>query len=172
MTTKKSIYVASSWRNEQQPAVVEALRAAGHDAYDFKEGADAFSWKQIDPAQPWASAEFVRNLNHPLAQRGFEADRAAMVRADEFCLVLPSGRSAHLEAGWAMGIGKPVSIFFTSPIVDDPELMYLLAIQERWADAGDPDPADPTDARFRRAIKTNPFCFSLDDVIKFHGVDR
>jgi hypothetical protein len=31
------VYVASSWRNGQQPAVVAALRAAGHEVYDFRE---------------------------------------------------------------------------------------------------------------------------------------
>ena len=30
------IYVASSWRNERQPDVVQALRNAGHDVYDFR----------------------------------------------------------------------------------------------------------------------------------------
>ena len=31
------IYVASSWRNERQPAVVELLREAGHDVLWIKE---------------------------------------------------------------------------------------------------------------------------------------
>ena len=30
------IYVASSWRNKYQPEVVAALRAAGHEVYDFR----------------------------------------------------------------------------------------------------------------------------------------
>lgn len=30
------IYVASSWRNLLQPAVVHVLRRCGHDVYDFK----------------------------------------------------------------------------------------------------------------------------------------
>lgn len=29
------IYVASSWRNPSQQTVVQALRGAGHDVYDF-----------------------------------------------------------------------------------------------------------------------------------------
>ena len=29
------IYVASSWRNEYYPEVVNALRNAGHDVYDL-----------------------------------------------------------------------------------------------------------------------------------------
>ena len=30
------IYVASSWRNEFYPEMVEALREADHDVYDFR----------------------------------------------------------------------------------------------------------------------------------------
>ena len=30
------LYIASSWRNAHYPAVVEALRGAGFDVYDFR----------------------------------------------------------------------------------------------------------------------------------------
>ena len=33
---KHKIYVASSWRNEYYPEVVEKLREAGHEVYDFR----------------------------------------------------------------------------------------------------------------------------------------
>ena len=45
------IYVASSWRNERQPILVEILRANGHEVYDFrnpKEGDNGFHWSEID----------------------------------------------------------------------------------------------------------------------------
>ena len=32
----RKIYVASSWRNREQPSVVKALREAGHEVYDFR----------------------------------------------------------------------------------------------------------------------------------------
>ena len=40
-------------------------------------------------------------------------------------LVLPCGRSAHLEAGWFCGEKKPVYIF--QPERLEPELMYKMA---------------------------------------------
>jgi hypothetical protein len=46
--------------------------------------------------------------------------------ADAFVLLLPSGRSAHLEAGWAIGAGKPTCIVLHEEKFE-PELMYLLA---------------------------------------------
>ena len=33
---KRKIYVASSWRNGYYPDVVDKLREAGHDVYDFR----------------------------------------------------------------------------------------------------------------------------------------
>ena len=47
------IYVASSWRNAWQPEVVNALRAIGHEVFDFRhtwKGYDAFRWSDIDEA--------------------------------------------------------------------------------------------------------------------------
>jgi hypothetical protein len=44
--------------------------------------------------------------------------------ADAFVLVHPSGRSAHLEAGWAAGAGKPVVCLLEQG--GEPELMVKL----------------------------------------------
>ena len=100
----RKIYVASSWRNEQQPGVVAALRAAGHQVYDFRhpnhegpKGAPpgGFAWSSIDPAwQDWAPQEFVAAVDHPYALLGFAADWNAMRWADTFVLVMPCGRTA------------------------------------------------------------------------------
>jgi len=123
----KRIYVASSWRNWLQPSVVGGLREAGHEVYDFRHpahGDNGFSWRQILPdPPPWDGAKLREILAHPVAARGFGLDFEAMVWANEFCLVLPCGRSAHLEAGWAIGQGKRTSILITEPT--EPELMYL-----------------------------------------------
>lgn len=39
-------------------------------------------------------------------------------------LVLPCGRSAHLELGWAVGAGKPTCILMAPN--QEPELMYRM----------------------------------------------
>lgn len=125
------IYVASSWRNQEQQGVVAALRDAGHEVYDFKNpapGNTGFAWRQcgmygdereLDAAQTRAL------LDHPVAQDGFKLDHAAMEWADTFVMVLPCGRSAHLELGWACGAGKRTFILQTGR--QEPELMYLEA---------------------------------------------
>lgn len=122
------VYVASSWRNEDQPAVVSTLRAASHEVYDFRNpepGDHGFDWAEIDPDwQNWTSAEFLKGLDHPAAQRGFKLDRCAMQWAEVFLLLLPCGRSAHLELGWAVGARKITVVLLNDEC--EPELMYKL----------------------------------------------
>ncbi len=124
------IYVASSWRNAFQPAVVSALREAGHQVYDFRapfNGVPGFAWSEIDPDwQAWSAAEYRRLLTtSPVAARGFVSDLRGMQWADTCVLVLPCGRSAHLEAGWFTGQGKRCLILTRDG--EEPELMALLA---------------------------------------------
>lgn len=124
------IYVASSWRNARQPDVVTALRDAGHEVYDFRNpptGVKGFAWSEIDPNwQGWTAYEYRRLLlTHPVASRGFVTDLRGMTWADVCVLVLPCGRSAHLEAGWFCGAGKRCVILTQDG--EEPELMALLA---------------------------------------------
>lgn len=123
------IYLASSWRNAYQPSVLAALRAAGHEVYDFRNpapGNTGFSWRQIDPELTSAlSVERLRNaLGHEIAEAGFRLDFDAMKWADACVLLLPSGMSAHLEAGWCAGQGKRVLVL--APEIREPELMYKM----------------------------------------------
>lgn len=122
------IYVASSWRNKYYPEVVEALRAKGHEVYDFRNpphGGNGFRWTDIDKkALEWSFDEYSEGLHHPKAERQFKADLEALEWADTCVLVLPSGRSAHTEAGWMAGAGRRVFVYI--PEMQEPELMYKL----------------------------------------------
>ncbi len=151
------IYVASSWKNQQQPDVVDKLRSCGHQVYDFRNpggiavdwnsgdkpgnpdveilqtspsrvapGLQGFAWSQLDPHwETWSPEEYRKHLlANPIASHGFTADFRAMQWADTCVLVLPSGRSAHLEAGWMAGAGKRVVVLLAADC--DPELMNLL----------------------------------------------
>ena len=122
------IYVASSWRNPFFPQVVERLRQEGHEVYDFRNpphGGQGFHWTDIDENAPhWTFGQYAEGLHHPLAERQFLADREALDWADTCVLVLPSGRSAHTEAGYLAGAGRRVIVFI--PEMVEPELMYKL----------------------------------------------
>jgi hypothetical protein len=122
------IYVASSWRNSYQPDVVQRLRGEGFEVYDFRHpapGDDGFRWSEIDPAwQSWTPEQYRAALQHPLAQIGFAQDKLALQMADATVLVMPCGRSAHLELGYAAGLGQRTAVLMLEPC--EPELMYLL----------------------------------------------
>lgn len=147
-----SIYVASSWRNELQPGIVRLLRSEGHAVYDFRNpapGNDGFKWTEVAEKgkdwKTWTPHEYRIALKHPVAQKGFLLDIMALGESDECCLVLPCGRSAHLEAGIAIGKGKRTSIYIPSQQGFEPELMYL---------AG--------------GIRTK-ICLNMTELLEFHG---
>lgn len=123
------IYLASSWRNEHQPLVLASLRDAGFEVYDFRNprpGNDGFRWSDIDPEwKGWSPSSYREALTHPVAEQGYGYDYGAMEWADTGVLLLPSGRSAHIEAGYFKGARKHLFILMLEP--QEPELMYLMA---------------------------------------------
>lgn len=123
------VYVASSWRNQYQPAVVKDLLVNNHEVYDFRNppGKAGFQWKDVEEGwQSWSMEQYRRLLQtHRDAAFGFVADYRGMQWADTCLLVLPCGRSAHLEAGYFNGASKRLIILIPEPI--EPDLMYLMA---------------------------------------------
>ena len=123
-----NIYVASSFRNEaMQQGVVLTLREAGHTVYDFlnPEPNTGFSWRDVDPNwQNWTPEQYRDGIVTTPALQGFKSDMEALKACDVCVLVNPCGRSAHLEAGYAVGAGKPCLILLCEG--DEAELMYLM----------------------------------------------
>lgn len=119
------IYVASSWRNNFQPGVVVALRADGHDVYDFKDS-EGFHWSEVDPDwKDWTPQAYLKGLDHPCAERGFKRDMDALNWCEACVYVMPCGPSASMEMGYARGSGKPVVVYV--PALREPDLMVKMA---------------------------------------------
>lgn len=134
------VYVASSWRNTYQSSIVEELRRVGCQVYDFRKPStggpkldvltslsEGFRWSDIAPDwKGWDAAAFRDAVTtHRYAEIGFRQDAAALAWCDTCVLVMPAGRSAHLEAGWAVGAGKRLVILLLGEL--EPELMYRFA---------------------------------------------
>lgn len=126
------IYVATSWRNVYQPAVVTALRSLGCDVYDFRhpvpsgDGSDGFSWREVDPEWAnWNVPRYLDGLQHLAAERGFRLDMEALQAANLCVMVMPCGMSASLETGYAVGAGKPTAVYV--PELREPDLMVKMA---------------------------------------------
>lgn len=122
------IYIASSWRNKYYPEVVDKLREAGHEVYDFRNpphGRGGFHWSDVDPDfQNWTVKQYREGLKDPWSETQFKSDLDALTWADTCVLVLPCGRSAHTEAGWMAGKGKKTVAYI--PEMQEAELMYKL----------------------------------------------
>lgn len=132
---RQVIYVASSWRNTHQPRIVEVLRQAGHQVYDFRHpepGDSGFSWSgltgpgydDMPPPSFWRPADLAMALRHPVARRGHALDQAGLDAATACVLLLPCGSSAHLEAGYCAGRKVPTRVYAPAEM-REPELMYL-----------------------------------------------
>lgn len=127
------IYTASSWRNRYYNDVVRRLKEEGFGVYDFRNAIStegqklAFDWSQIDPNwEKWNAEEFLQiMLNSELAVNAFKSDFKGMQEADLCLLILPCGKSAHLEAGYVRGAGKPLYIYM--PDLERPELTYSIS---------------------------------------------
>jgi hypothetical protein len=120
------LYVASSWRNPLHPGIVHILRRVGHEVYDYrnpKPGNTGFRWVDIDPDwEKWDATRYRAALTHPIAKAGYESDMSALRDSDACVLLLPSGRSASWEFGYAMGRGKKGYVVQLEPL--EPELMF------------------------------------------------
>lgn len=118
------VYIASSWRNEHYPAVCEAVRAAGFAVQDWRSGEGQLPrWTVADPTYEgiWTAEKACAALQHPRVRRTYEKDMALLQAADAVVLLTPCGRSAHFEAGWAQGHGRPGAVLCTNGT--EPELM-------------------------------------------------
>lgn len=101
-----SIYVIGSLRNEAIPEVADSLRGVISDVFDdwFAAGPEADDY--------WKKYEKLRGRNYQDALKGYAAnhvfsfDKSHLDRCDAAVLVLPAGKSGHLELGYAIGSGK------------------------------------------------------------------
>ena len=79
----------------------------------------------------WKSYETARGRNYQQALKGwagkhvFEFDKFHIDRADFGILILPAGKSGHLELGYMIGCGKPGYILLDKP--DRWDVMYQFA---------------------------------------------
>lgn len=101
------IYLIGSLRNPAVPKLAAELRAQGHEVFD--------DWYAAGPEADdyWQRYEQERGNSYPEALAGYAAnhvfgyDRDHLNRATVGVLLLPAGKSGHLEFGYLIGQGKP-----------------------------------------------------------------
>lgn len=109
------VYIVGSLENPIIPDATNALTAAGFEVFSdwFAAGPDA--------DRMWAAYEKKRGrtyreaLASPAAQNVFRFDLRNLLAADAVVQVMPSGKSAAWELGFAAGRGKPTFILMDEP---------------------------------------------------------
>lgn len=121
------IYLIGSLRNPELPVIGNALRQAGHEVFDdwFGAGPEADDYWQKHEKQRGTS--YYNALHGYAAENVFEFDKRHLNRADAVVLVMPAGKSGHLELGYAIGAGKKGYILFQEE-PDRWDVMYRFAI--------------------------------------------
>lgn len=125
MGKHEMIYLIGSLRNPEVPTIANKLRAEGFEVFD--------DWYAAGPEadDKWRDYEKERGHSYQQALKGHAAknvynfDRTHLTNATDVVLVLPAGKSGHLELGWALGKGKRGYI-----LLDNPErwdVMYQFA---------------------------------------------
>lgn len=120
------IYLIGSLRNEAIPTLAEDIRSGtGHEVFDdwFAAGPEADDyWKAYEEGR---GRNYVEALSGYAARHVFLFDRHHLDTSDAAVLVLPAGKSGHLELGYMVGKGKPTYILLDRP--DRWDVMYQFA---------------------------------------------
>lgn len=121
------IYLIGSLRNPEVPKLGNILRSHGHEVFDDWFGAGP------EADDHWRTHEKQRGTSYYEALHGYAAgnvfnfDKTHLDRCDTVVLVMPAGKSGHLELGYAIGCGKRGLVAFdTEP--DRWDVMYRFAI--------------------------------------------
>ena len=113
-------------KNIKVPHIGNELREMGFDVFDdwFSPGPEADDF--------WRKYEKVKNVSYKEALKGwaakhiFEFDKYHLDRCDMAVMIMPAGKSCHLELGYMIGCGKPCWVLFDN----EPErwdIMYQFA---------------------------------------------
>lgn len=102
----KSIYLIGSLRNPAVPDLAEQLRQLDFDVFDdwMAAGPEADDfWQKYEN---YRGRSFDEALAGHAAQHVFQFDKFHLDRCDAAILLLPAGKSGHLELGYMIGSGK------------------------------------------------------------------
>ena len=113
------VYVIGSLRNEAIPTLANRIETLtdenGTPLYDVFDDWHGSGPEADDEWQRWAMERgrtYHEALRGPLARNIYELDKRYLDACDIGVLVMPAGRSAHLELGYLVGLGKVAYVLF------------------------------------------------------------
>ena len=108
----KSIYIIGALRNKAIPEFANELQQLGFEAFAdwFSPGPDADDfWRDYSKAR---GLTYKQALESYAARHIFDFDKYHLDRCDLAVMLMPAGKSGHLELGYTIGRGKPGYILF------------------------------------------------------------
>lgn len=124
----RKIYIASSWKNEVeviQLAII--LRDEGYEVYAFCEreiGHFVFSPHDFQGDITKITAKEA--MKQEVFTTIYRSNKAGLDWSDTVVILLPAGKSTHLEGGYAVGRGKQLFVL-GDPVPGDFDAMYGFA---------------------------------------------
>jgi hypothetical protein len=114
MLKKRVIYIIGSLRNKNVPIIANKLQAIDKNWEIFS------SWYGSGPRADDCLRDYCKGkglnyketLKDPAAINTYQFDKKHLTRATDVVLVMPAGKSGHLEFGWSIGRGKRGYILF------------------------------------------------------------
>ncbi len=122
--TVRSFYLIGALKNTKIPEFANQLAKEWYEVFDqwYSPGPDADDYgRDYAKARGRSYREF---LDSHVIKNIFEFDKLHMDRCDAAVLLMPAGKSGHLELGYTVGRGKPGYIVFE----EEPE-RYEVMIQ-------------------------------------------
>lgn len=109
---KTNVYVIGALKNENIPVIANKIRKLGYDVFDdwYSAGPEADDY--FNDYRQKRGMNYKDALNSYAAKHIFNFDKLHLDRADIVLLVMPAGKSGHLELGYAIGKGKKGYILF------------------------------------------------------------
>lgn len=121
------IYLIGSLRNPEVPVIANKLRNIGYEVFDdwYAAGPEADDyWKKYEQNR---EHDYKQALSGYAAQHVYAYDRYHLDRCNIAVLVMPAGKSGHLEFGYMIGQGKRGYILLND--VDRWDVMYQFATE-------------------------------------------
>jgi len=120
------IYLIGSLRNPYVPAIAQTIRNAGFEVFDdwYAAGPEADDcWREYEQDR---GHSYIEGLRGHAAKNVFQFDKTHLDRADAAVLLLPAGKSGHLELGYVIGRRRPGYILLDNN-PDRWDVMYQFA---------------------------------------------
>jgi hypothetical protein len=102
----KVVYLIGSLKNRAIIELANKIRSLDFDCFDDWIGPGEEADDKFDEYRKGRGLNYKDALNSYAAQHIFKFDKTHLDRADIVILVMPAGKSGHLELGYSVGKGK------------------------------------------------------------------